>query len=67
MPQRIKATRKAKGLIQVELAELVGTDQGRISRIEHGEITPSTELLTRIAHTLDMTLSQLIGEDTHQP
>ena len=64
MPQRIKATRKAMRLSQKELASLVGTDQAHISRIENGEVTPSAEALTKIAHQLDMTLSQLTGEDT---
>jgi len=54
MPQRIKATRKAMRLSQKELASLVGTDQAHISRIENGEITPSVEALTKIAHQLDM-------------
>jgi transcriptional regulator with XRE-family HTH domain len=48
------------------LAKLVGSDQGHISRIENGDVTPSTDLLTRIAHTLDMSLPQLIGEDTRE-
>ena len=64
MPQRIKATRKAMRLSQKELASLVGTDQAHISRIENGEVTPSTDILTRITHKLDMTLPQLIGEGT---
>ena len=50
----------------MELASLVGTDQAHISRIENSEVTPATDLLTKIAHTLDMTLSQLIGQYTRE-
>jgi len=53
-------------LSQKELASLVGTDQAHISRIANGEVTPSTDILTKLAHTLDMTLSQLIGDDTRE-
>jgi len=49
-------------LRQKELASLIGTDQAHISRIENGEVTPSDEALTEIAHQLDMTLSQLTGK-----
>ena len=48
----------------MELASIVGTDQAHISRIENSEVTPSAEALTKIARQLDMTLSQLAGEDT---
>lgn len=51
---------------QKELASLVGTDQAHISRIENGKVTPSAEALTKIARELDMTLSQLVGEDTRE-
>ena len=60
---RIKTARKAKQLNQVELAELVGTDQGHISRIESGAKGASIEVLVAIAHTLSMTISQLVGDD----
>ena len=60
---RIKTARKAKQLNQVELAERVGTDQGHISRIESGAKGASIEVLVAIAHTLGMTISQLVGDD----
>jgi len=66
MPQRIKTARKAKGLSQKELASRVGTDQTHISRLESGEVSASTEVLSNIARELGMTLSQLIGEDDRE-
>ena len=63
LANRIKATRKAKQMNQVELAERVGVDQGHISRLERGASGASIELLIAIAHALDMTISQLVGDD----
>ena len=41
--------RKEKNLTQKELAEMVGTKQSNISRLESGSYNPSLELLKRIA------------------
>lgn len=64
MPQRIRSARKAKGWSQAELAKRVGTDQAHISRIENSEAGASVDILTRIARELDVTISQLIGDNT---
>lgn len=63
MPQRIRSARKAKGWSQAELAKRAGTDQAHISRLENGEVGGSIDLITRIARELDVTASQLIGDD----
>lgn len=44
--------RISQGLSQKELAEIVGTQQSAISRLESGEYNPSIEFLSRIAHAL---------------
>jgi DNA-binding XRE family transcriptional regulator len=44
--------RTEKGLTQKQLAELVGTKQSAISRLENGSYNPSLEFLTKIAHAL---------------
>lgn len=41
-----------KGLTQKQLAELVGTKQSAISRLENGSYNPSIEFLSKIAHAL---------------
>lgn len=64
MPQRIRSARKAKGWSQAELAKRVGMDQAHVSRLENGEVGASIETLSRIARELDVTASQLIGDDT---
>jgi len=44
--------RKEKNLTQKGLAELIGTKQSNISRLESGNYNPSLELLTKIAQVM---------------
>lgn len=44
--------RSEKGLSQLELAEMVGTKQSAISRLESGDYNPSIEFLSKIANAL---------------
>ena len=48
----IRALREKKGLSQRQLAELVGTTQSAIARLEGGRISPSLPTLDRIAVAL---------------
>jgi len=48
--------RLEKGLSQKELAELIGTKQSAISRLENGSYNPSIEFLNKIAIALNMKL-----------
>jgi DNA-binding XRE family transcriptional regulator len=45
-----------KGLSQKQLAELIGTKQSAISRLESGNSNPSVEFLSKIAHALGKNL-----------
>ena len=49
---RMKAARVLKGLTQMQLAELVGTREIEISRIETGRVTPDAYTKERIAIVL---------------
>ena len=49
---RLAELRKALGVTQVELAEMIGKSQSAISQIEHGEIGLSLETLQSIVHQL---------------
>jgi DNA-binding XRE family transcriptional regulator len=40
-PMDIKATRKAMGLTQAELAQKLGVDHSTVSRLENGKLVPS--------------------------
>ena len=61
----IKALREKKGLSQRQLAELVGTTQSAIARLEGGRISPSLPTLDRIANALDAELTVSLT-DTQQ-
>ena len=55
--------RMDKGLSQQELADLVGTSNSQISRIESGRHRTNLDTLTRIAHALDLRL--VLGFEAH--
>ncbi len=52
LASEIRALREKKGLSQRQLAELVGTTQSAIARLEGGRISPSLPTLDRIANAL---------------
>jgi predicted transcriptional regulator len=53
---RVAARRQEKGLSQRELAELVGTTQSAIARLERGGRPPRIDTLLRIADALECEL-----------
>ena len=50
--RRLAAARVLKGLTQRQLAEVVGTREIEISRIETGRVRPAEEMKRRIAAVL---------------
>jgi DNA-binding XRE family transcriptional regulator len=50
--EEIIMARKEKNLTQKDLAELIGTRQSNISRLESGNYNPSLEFLNKIAHAV---------------
>lgn len=50
--REVHALRQRRGLSQRRLAELVGTTQSAIARLESGVISPSLPTLDRIANAL---------------
>ena len=54
--EQVAAQRKARGLSQAELAELTGTTQSAIARLESGGRPPRIDTLLRIAEALDCEL-----------
>ena len=50
--EEIITARKEKNLTQKELAELIGTRQSNISRLESGNYNPSLEFLNKVAHAV---------------
>jgi transcriptional regulator with XRE-family HTH domain len=59
----IRALRKAKKLTQPALAERAHTDATHISRIERGHLSPSLDLLRRIAAALDVPAARLLVDE----
>lgn len=55
--------RKLRGLTQTDLAEMIGTSQPHISRIERGDEGPPLEMFRKIAEALDVPLSALFSEE----
>ena len=54
--EQVIEQRKARGLSQKELAELTGTTQSAIARLESGGRPPRIDTLLRIAEALDCEL-----------
>jgi len=54
--RQVAEQRKAHGLSQQELAELTGTTQSAIARLESGGRPPRIDTLLRIAEALDCEL-----------
>lgn len=54
--RELKQIREAHGLSQTQLAELSGTKQPAIARLESGRVMPRIDLLQKIAKALDMDL-----------
>jgi transcriptional regulator with XRE-family HTH domain len=54
--EQVASQRQARGLSQVELAELCGTTQSAIARLESGGRPPRIDTLLRVANALDCNL-----------
>jgi transcriptional regulator with XRE-family HTH domain len=59
----LKAARRAKKMTLVDVANVVGTDSGNLSRVENGKQSVSTEMLTKLMVALDMSFT-FPGQDT---
>ena len=60
--ERIRRARKERGWSQAELAEQINSDARQISRYEKGHITPSTEVIVKIAEVLEVSTDYLLLE-----
>lgn len=65
--ERVAERRKAWGLSQRELAELCGTTQSAIARLERGVRPPRIDTLARIAAALDCELAIELCPRTNPP
>lgn len=64
---RIREVRKAdRGYTQAYLAERTGVTREHITRIETGRVTPSLDVLFRIAGALNVSIADLTGDVTRR-
>ena len=63
LQENIKNFRKERGLTQEELAIRVNVVRQTVSKWEKGQSVPDAELLQRIAEVLEVTVSQLLGQE----
>ena len=54
---QLREVRKAEGMTQERLAELVGTKKSNISRLESGRYNPSLDFLVKVADGLGKKIS----------
>ena len=59
---RIKKIREDKGLTQVQLAKSLGIGSSTFSRYESGEVSPSPEMLSKIAVALGVDVNMLFDD-----
>lgn len=57
----IRKYRKAKGLKQYELADIIGFSQNGLSQVEQGLRHPKLSNLVSIANALGITVPELLG------
>ena len=57
---KIKELRKEKGWSQGKLAEEIGSDTRQISRYEKSHITPSVEVVIKMAQVFDVSIDYLL-------
>jgi transcriptional regulator with XRE-family HTH domain len=58
---KLRQLRLAAGLTQADLAEKAGLVDATVSRIERGRLTPSIELVRRLAASLGTTVDDLLA------
>jgi transcriptional regulator with XRE-family HTH domain len=58
--------RKKKSLSQADLGKMIGTSGDVIGRYERGDITPSIDVVTKIADALEVSIDYLIGKTNLQ-
>ena len=60
--ENLRKIRKARGMTQKQLAELVGVTESSISQYENGGKTPSFEIALKLAEALDCESADLVSK-----
>jgi DNA-binding XRE family transcriptional regulator len=64
---QVARLRLLRGLTQTQLAEMVGTRQPSIARLENGSSTPSLSFLNKIASALNAKIELKLVAEIHKP
>src|SRR5258708_39209888 len=59
--ERLRHARERRGLSRFKLPRRIGTGINQVTRYENGQAEPSSTLLKRLAHSLDVTSDYLLG------
>ena len=59
--QNMMLLRKKKKLSQAALGTIIGTSGDVVGRYERGDITPSIDVVAKIAEVLDVSIDYLVG------
>ncbi|MFW5804745.1 MAG: helix-turn-helix domain-containing protein [bacterium] len=60
--QNMMLIRKQKRLSQAALGNIIGTSGDVVGRYERGDITPSIDVVAKIAEALEVSIDYLIGK-----
>lgn len=63
----VMTLRSKRGMTQAQLAAAIGVSQPRIARIERGDANPRLVTLSKLAHALGVTLSELLVDNLCAP
>lgn len=63
---RIRETRKRRGMSMADLARSAGVSPGAVSRIEGGERSPGSDTAARLARALGVEVGSLMDEEAPQ-
>src|SRR5580658_10071605 len=67
LADRLRVERESRGWTLADLAARSGVSRAMISKIEHGEASPTAALLGRLTAAFGLTLSQLFARIEEQP
>lgn len=65
--KRLKARRKAQKLTLTELAQLSSVSASTISKVENGVVSPTYDVIQKLAHGLSSSVSDMFGDTALEP
>ena len=64
LPDKIRQTRKEKGMSQTELGLAMGSDKAAVSKLERGSKVPNLDTVRKAADAMDVSLSEWFESET---